>query len=299
MRLVSSWRFHVLLATVLAAATSLCGQQAPENFRWVDFHSAQDQKDQDVVVWVTRSLEPEKWTAIREIGVEYDAALVVTTLRATPQSATAADTFTVWSLSLTNHSLAPLLKGVNLRLLDWMLFAEGKDRELGALYDDCTECNAATFFTAFHYDVAQHMWAARWMRGGQAVPVWSANPPAGVALTQVYAGLAEPNGRELIGAWEHFDYGKEKDPEDFIYRYDLDPFSGLERSQLLSGKETEAMKQRLCGGQGAVAGLGLGLARGQDSQLCQQAAPHRPERRPVTTPPGNNHGQSVPPGVRH
>ena len=39
-----------------------------------------------MVVWVTRSLQPEKWSAIREIGVEYDAALVVTTLRANPQS---------------------------------------------------------------------------------------------------------------------------------------------------------------------------------------------------------------------
>jgi len=293
MRFVSCLH-DVLIAAALALATSLSAQQAPENFRWVDFHSA---KEADTIAWVTRSLEPEKWTAIREIGVEYDAALVVTTLRATPQSATAADTFTVWSLSLTNHSLAPLIKGVNLRLLDWMLFAEGKDRELGALYNDCNECEASTFFTAFHYDGSQHMWAARWMRGGQAVPIWSANPPAGVVLTQVYAGLAEPNGRELVGTWEHFDYGKEKDPEDFIYRYDLDPFSGLERSQMLSGKEAEAMKQRLCGGQGAVAGLGLG--RGQDSQLCRQTAPARPERRPVTTPPGNNHGQSAPPGSRH
>jgi hypothetical protein len=290
-----------LLATVLAAATSLCAQQAPESFRWIDFHSAQDQKDKDVVVWVTRSLEPEKWTAIREIGVEYDAALVVTTLRATPQSAVNADTFTVWSVSLTNHLLTPLLKGVNLRLLDWMLFAEGRDRELGALYDDCTECNAATFFTAFHYDGAQHMWAARWMRGGQAVPIWNAKPPDGVALTQVYAGLAEPDGRELVGTWNHFDYGKQKDPEDFVYRYDLDPFSSLERTQLLSGKEAEAMKLRLCAGHGAAAGqgLGLGLARGQESPLCQQAAPPRPERKPVTTPPANNRGQSVPPGARH
>jgi hypothetical protein len=281
-----------LIAAVLAAATSLCAQQAPDTFRWVDFHNA---KDQDVVVWVTRSLAPEKWTAIREIGVEYDAALVVTTLRATPQAPAAADTFTVWSVSLTNHLLTPLLKGANLRLLDWMLFAEDKPRELAAFYDDCNGCEATTYFTAFHYDVAQHGWAVRWMRGSQAVPIWSAKPSDGVALTQVYAVMAEPNGRELLGTWNHFDYGNLKDPADFVYRYDLDPFSGLERTQLLSGKEADAMKQRLCSGQGAVPEL----ARGQDSPLCQQTTHPRAERKPVTTPPSNNHGQSSPPGSRH
>jgi len=258
----------------------------------MDFHA---QKDQDVVVWVTRSLQPEKWSAIREIGVQYDAALVVTTLRANPQAFPSSDTFTVWSVSLTNHSVAPLIHGVNLRLLDWMLFAEGRPRELAAFYDDCNECEASTYFTAFHYDVTQHMFGARWMRGDQAVPIWSNKPPAGVALTQIYAAMAEPDGREFLVTWNHFDYGAEKPPEDFLYRYDIDSFHDLERTQVLANKEGEAMKQRLCGAQNAVPGL----ARGQDSPLCQQILKPRYERKPVTTPPANNRGQSAPPGTRH
>ena len=92
--------FPRLLAALIAVAlcagsASIRAQQAPENFRWVDFHS---DKEADTVVWVTRALAAEKWTAIREIGVEYDAALVVTTLRPTPQSAANADTFAVWSV---------------------------------------------------------------------------------------------------------------------------------------------------------------------------------------------------------
>ena len=291
MRLLASSLFYGLIAVRLITAAPLHAQQAPETFRWIDFHSA---KEADTVAWVTRSLTAEKWTAIREIGVEYDAALVVTTLRANPQSPAGMDTFTVWSLSLTKHTLAPLIKGVNLRLLDWLLLAEGEPRELGALYDDCRECAATTFFTAFHYDIAQHMWAARWLRGAQAAPLWSASPSAGVALTQVYALLAEPNGRQLMGTWSHFDYGKEKKPEDSVFRYDLDTFSRLERTQLLSGKEAEAMKQRLCGAQNPVPGL----MRGQDSLLCQQTLKARVERKPVTTPPANNRGQSAPPGAR-
>jgi hypothetical protein len=283
-----------LLAALIVAATPVFAQQDP--FRWMDFHS---QKDQDVIVWVTRSLEPEKWTAIREIGVQYDAALVVTTLRANPQSLANADTFTVWSISLTNHGLTPLIKGVNLRWLDWMRFAEGNPLEPAILYDNCRECAADTYFTAFHYDVAQHTWAARWMRGGQAVSVLSANPPAGVAWTQIYSVIAEPNGRQLLGTWNHFDYGKDKDPEDFVYRYDLDPFSNLERTQLLSGKPADAMKERLCRAEAPAPGLGTELARGQDSPLCQQIVKPRIERKPVTTPPGNNRGKSAPPGSRH
>jgi hypothetical protein len=290
---VNSFRLiHRFIAAMLFAAAPLCAQQAPDTFRWIDFHSA---KDRDVVAWVTRSLGAEKWTAIREIGVEYDAALVVTTLRATPQSAATADTFTVWSVSLTNHLLTPLLKGFNLRLLDWMLLAEGKERELGALYDNCIECPADTYLTAFHYDVSQHAWAARWMRGGQAVPLSSATAPAGVAWTDVYAVMAEANGRELVGTWIHFDYGRQKPPEDFLYLYEVDTFSGLERTQLLAGKQAEAMKQRLCRGQDAVPGL----ARGQDTPLCQQILKPRFERKPVTTPPANNHGRSLPPGSPH
>jgi hypothetical protein len=133
------------------------------------------------------------------------------------------------------------------------------------------------------------------MRGGQGAPIWTASAPAGVAWTQIYAGLAEPNGRELVGTWNHFDYGKEKPAEDFVYRYDLDPFSGLERTQLLSGKDAGAMKLRLCRGQDALPGL----ARGQDAPLCQQLVNPRPERKPVTTPPANNRGRSAPPGSRH
>jgi len=265
----------LLVACVLLLVFSSRGQaqQVPDAFRWVDFHAA---ADQDIVVWVTRSLEAEKWTAIREIGVEYDAALVVTTLRPSPQSPATADTFNVWSVSLKDHSVTALAKGVNLRLLDWMLFSPGGSRELGALYEDCRECNASTFFTAFYYDVRVHGWGARWMRGEQAAPLSVAIAPAGVSVTNVYALLADPNGHELLATWSHFDYGKQKPAEDYLYQYDSDPWSRVDRTQLVANKDAETMKHRLCSVTEAVAGL----AHGQDSDLCRdlldaQGARHR------------------------
>ena len=280
----------ILMAVLFAAVLSLspCTRAEEDTFRWMDFHS---QKDQDIIVWVTRALDSQKWTSIREIGVVYDSALVVTTQRPSSESSPSQDTFTVWSISLTNRALTVLLKGTNLRWLDWMEMSETAPRELGALYDDCSGCDATTYFTTFHYDLTQHAFALRWLRGGQAAAVWSVSPPGDVNLTRVYAVLSEPNGRESLGTWNHFDYGRQKPAEDFVYRYDLDPFRGLDRTQLLSGRDAEIMKQKLCGIQGAAAGL----ARGQDSALCLQTLHPRAERRPVTTPPAHNEGRSLPP----
>ena len=188
--------FAVWIASALSNSLPLDAQQ--DTFRWMDFHSV---KDQDIIVWVTRSLEAEKWSSIREIGVIYDAALVVTSLRTNPQASPESDTFNLWSASLTTHTITPLLKGANLRWLDWMLFSAIGPQELGALYDDCGECAATTYFTALYYDRSQHIWNSRWMRGGQAVPVWSGNTPAGVTVTRVYAILGGPGGQEIVGTW--------------------------------------------------------------------------------------------------
>jgi hypothetical protein len=276
-----------LVWVCLVAARSLYAQQAPEAFHWVDFHA---QKDQSVVTWVSRALAVEDWSAIREIGVEYDAALVLTSKRANPQAAAGNDTFTLWSVSLTDHTLFPLVKGVNPRWLDWMRFADGAPEELALLYDNCTDCGTTTYFTALRYDIKSHAWAARWIQSGQGAPLWTESHPAGVEWTQVYAGVAEPNGRELLYTWSHFEYGKDKEPSDSIFRYDVDEHSGLERTLPLLDKDAEAVKLRICKGQDAIPGL----MRGQDSEVCQKLTGAKPDRRVVTTPPAHNRGRSVP-----
>lgn len=290
----SMWKTRPKLVCPLLFVLALCSPFATaqqDTFHWIDFHS---DKDQPIVVWVTRALTAEKWTSIREIGVLYDAALVVTTDRPNPSASPREDSFQIWSVSLTTHAHSPLIKGVNLRWLDWLQFTDAGPRELGLLYDDCRDCEPTTYFTAFHYDFSQHIFTPRWLRGNQTVPVWTDVAPAGVTLSQVYAVLSDPNGRQWLGTWNHFDYGKEKPAEDYVYRYDRDFVSGLERTQLLSGKDALAAEQKLCAAQGESSGL----ARGQSSALCQQNVHPRAERKPVTTPPANNEGRSVPPGSR-
>lgn len=283
------WVFAAMLMVGLLLASAPMGAQQ-DPFRWMDFHAS---KDQDIVAWVTRSLVIDDWTAIREIGVQYDAALVVTTKRARPDAPANADTFTVWTVSLTSHDRAPLLTGVNLRWLDFMGFGDSNGPEPAALYDSCRECAVETYFTAFHYVAKNHAWSARWMRNGQAVPVWSTNTPTGVTWTQAYAGLAEADGRALMGTWNRFDYGPQKPVDDFLFVYDMDPNSGLERTRRLSGQEAEALKLRICRTQDALPGA----ARGQEGSLCQTVMP-KAERKPVTTPPANAQGKSSPPGKK-
>ena len=170
---------------VLLLSVPLCAEQDP--FRWMDFHA---EKDQDIVVWVTRALATENWSAIREIGVRWDAALVITTLRATPQSVPGTDTFAIYSVSLTNHAVTLLLRGANLRHLDYMHFAPSATEEPAILFDNCANCAADTYLTSFYYDPHQHMWGARWLRGNQAVPLWTASTPPGIEWTQIYAAMA-------------------------------------------------------------------------------------------------------------
>ncbi|HEY1580249.1 MAG TPA: hypothetical protein VGF82_24550 [Terracidiphilus sp.] len=285
------FRWAVALFAAMAFAPFPATAQAPDAFRWIDFHSP---NDQDVVNWVTRALATQKWTAIREIGLQYDQALVITTLRNSPQATPNHDAFSVWSVSMANRALTHIIDGTNLRLVDWLLLNVGQGRELGLLYDDCSDCEATTYFTTLHYDLRQHTWGARWLQGGgKAIPVWTAKIPLGVTQSQVFAVMAEDNGRETLGTWTYLDYRKQKPAEDIVFRYYVDSQTDREQNSQLFGRDAASMKEHLCRGQNLVPGL----SRGQDSMLCEEPSAQKTkyERKPVTTPPANNQGQSRPP----
>ncbi len=294
----------MLLAVGVTTQTVLA-QPSAESFHWVSFHRSADPKDDMIIQWVNRALAAEKFTHIREIGVAWDSALVVTSERPTPQSLPASDTYTFWAVSLTKHEVQPLLHGVNPRIVNWTTFAGTSSPipELGLVYSDCYGCDApTTFFTTLYYNATDHAWRARWIRGDQAAVLSGGGNVDGVARTQVYGLLTELPGREVLATWNHYDYGSAKPPQDYVFEYSVDPASGLEQTQGLSGDHAEAMEHRLCRANPGQTDPALAiLASGQDSDLCRDTPPEksrrsRPTRRPVTTPPANNKGQSNPPG---
>ena len=117
-------------------------------------------------------------------------------------------------------------------------------------------------------------------RGGKAVPVWTTNQPtrhpiSGVRCDGQFRGPRNPGHVDPHRPWER--EGRRR----FSLRYDIDPQSDIERTQLLSGRDATSMKDRLCHAQEVVPGL----VRGQDSPLCQTGQKPRYERKPITTPP--------------
>jgi hypothetical protein len=289
----------------MATAAIAQSQPASDAFHWIDFH---DSKDTPTVTWVTNALKAEHWTAIREIGVQWDSALVITTERKTAQSTPKSDLYTVWSVSLAKRDVQPVLHGVNLDILTWTTFGGPYQHvpELGLIYDDCTGCDApTTSFTTLFYNTTDHAWRARWMRGDQAAVLMNRGAVEGVTRSQLYGLHTEPQGRQILATWSHFDYGDTKPAEDFVFEYSVDPVSGLEQTQGLSGKHAEAMMARICHADPGQADPMLGaLAHGQDSSLCRNPGqlPSRPSRHsrsghnPATSPPANNHGLSSPGG---
>jgi len=116
--------------------------------------------------------------------------------------------------------------------------------------------------------------------------MWSSNQPAGIQWSQLtpHRRAQWPRVHRHL---EPFRSRQRKASDDYVYRYDVDPLSGLERSLPLAGKDADAMELRICRAQDAIPDL----ERGQDSPSAANLFHPPPSAKPVTTPPANNHGQ--------
>src|SRR5664279_2288537 len=86
-------RWALLLILALAVGAKISSAQVPvlDGFSWLDLKS-----DTDRVAAVTKALEQQKYTALREIAVVDDSALVITTTRDNPQAQPEFDHYTVY-----------------------------------------------------------------------------------------------------------------------------------------------------------------------------------------------------------
>ena len=197
-----------------------------------------------------------------------DAALVVTSTRATPTSRPDQDQYNAYSLDLKSPDQKPelLMTGTHLQFRDWLRFVREGDTELVATYDDCSDCRATTFLTSFYVDGKTKKWRARWPREVAGAPLFSATPGNPGQTDQVYALMMGEDGRALLVTWSHFQQKKGVTGEDYLFEYDVDPASGRERVRPIYGADAPPLKLRLCKAEGQA----LGIAAGQDTASCTQ-----------------------------
>ncbi len=281
----------LLLILLLSGSLAAGAQTAPQSFHWIDFRAT---ADAPTVRWVSDSLAGQSYSALREIGVQWDAALVVTTQRATPQSSPASDRFTLWSVSLSHRQVIALVSGYQLAYRSWLTFGSQILPELGLTWQNCLQCDASLFFTAAYYSPTDHAWRLRWMRGSDGAALRTASPAAGVQASEVYGLMTDIRGNSTLATWLHLDFGSAKPAQDYVYTYAVDPASGLDITQALGEEHATPMRTQLC----QLTPAQSTLLGGQQSALCLPDTATRPHARthhgrvPVTTPPANNQGQS-------
>jgi hypothetical protein len=240
--------------------------QVIDGFAWVDMKT--DTKTLDRVNYLLAS---KPYTAIREIGLVGQQVLVITTLRKDSTANPLNDSFTAYGVSLHDGSVEELLDGTNLKYIDWQKFYDYDTPELVATYDDCAQCKATTFFTAFYIDRKTKRWSARWRREFAGAPLYSADP----AKNYVYALFMNVDQRVVLDTWASYPEQnktggrgatlKSSRGGEYLFEYRIDIPSDQGTSRPLSGRDVLPVKQRLCAGQSVV----FGIAGGQDSAACK------------------------------
>lgn len=231
--------------------------QVLDNFTWVDLKT-----DTKTVTTVTKILEAQKYTALREIGLAGDHALVITTTRADPTAQPQQDRFNVYDVSLYYGTFEPLLDAAQLRLIEWQKFYDYDTPELIATYDDCANCQPTTFLTAFYLDRWTRKWRARWPRDIAGAPMTS----AGSGGDSVFALFMNVDQRVVLDTWVRYPAQKRSSHGgEYLFEYRVDPIADQGAVRPLSGRDAAAAKLRLCKAEGVV----FNIAGGQAGPACR------------------------------
>jgi hypothetical protein len=262
-----SRRLHFARLLLALAVSTTSFAQVYDGFAWVDLKT-----DTQTVSRVAQFLASKPYTAIREIGVVGEQALVITTFRKDPTAQPGNDRFTAFGVSLKDGSAEKLLEGTNLRYIDWQKFYDYDTPELIALYDDCAQCKATTFLTAFYIDRRTRRWGARWRREIAGAPLYSADP----AKNYVYALFINVDQRVVLNTWAFYPEQnktglrgaslKSSRGGEYLFEYRIEPMSDQSTWRPLTLRDVPPVKQRLCKGEGVV----FGIVGGQDSEECRE-----------------------------
>ena len=253
-----------LLILLALAVSNPTQAQVLDNFTWLDLKT-----DTQTLPKVTQFLRDKPYTAIREIGLAGQQALVITTLRKDPIAQPGNDTFTAYGISLRDGSVEELLDGTNLKYIDWQKFYDDDTPELLATYDDCAQCKATTFLTAFYIDRKSKRWGARWRREIAGAPLYSADATS----EHIYALFINVDQRVVLDTWASTrgdtpQQKKSTRPAEYLFEYRIDPMSDQGTSRPITGRDMQPIKDRLCKAQDVV----FGIAGGQDREACRALA---------------------------
>ena len=255
-----------ILLTLLTLFSTTTHAQVLDGFAWVDLKT-----DTTTVVAVTRALGNQNYTALREIGLVGDQALVITATRADLIAQPRQDRFNVYGISLKDGKVDPLLDGAQLTIFDWQKFYDYDSPELIATYDDCSDCAPTTFLTAFYIDRRTRKWRARWPRDVSGAPLTA----AGAGANSVYALFMNVDERVVLDTWMRYPQQKKSSRgSEYLFEYRIDPGSDQGFSKPLTGRDAAAAKLRICKGEGVV----FGIKGGQDSPACRDTI-HTPPRK--------------------
>lgn len=258
-------QFVSAILTGLLLAPVVRGQ-SPDGFRWVSL------KDHPpIVANVEEALKSEDYTAIREIGVLGDFALVMTSRRDLEQTTPVGDQWSVYNVSTKDSKIASLIFGYNLEIKEWISFQPEAGADLGVVYLSCWECEPASLFTALHYD-KQNGWRARWPnkenseQPGIVLGVTDVGDPyTNEDVDQVFAVTASHNDGARVGTWYRSrELGSGK-ITDTVSRFFVNA-AGQDKTEILTGADAAVMKLRMCKATDALSGL----FGGQDSKACKR-----------------------------
>ena len=262
---------QIVVVAFLLFLAKLSYAQLPSNFSWINIES-----DKKIMPIVRHALHDQKISAIREVGVKDGFALVMTTSRQPGEPTPDYDNWAVYSISLPTGKSLPLLGGYGVRLFEWI--GPGNE-ELAISYYSCWECEAATLLTTIHF-VPGIGWQARWADKpinpndstfpGVVVDIGDMGIPYDDNdVDQIYAFVKQSDNRFAIGTWTYSRNTATGKIEQEVERYSIDPKTGKDLTEKLTGKAALDWKQQICNRDNTLTQANSGL----DSKTCRKILP--------------------------
>jgi hypothetical protein len=257
----------------MTAAVACHAAEPPAGFRWVNF-----KQEPTVVSSVEAALHEDDYSAIREIGIIGDFALVFTAKRDPAWNTPEGDRWQAYSLDLRHGTLKHLIAGYQLQIVTWLTFSKSGTGELALTYLDCYECEAATLFTSLRFDAPRGGWIARWKgkTANQLPGILFVSSDAGMPydndeVDQVWAVLQSASGQASVGTWYHSLNVKTGKVDDTVLKFVVDQTSGQEKTLTLTGQDARAWERTLCSSPDKIPGL----SGGQDRRSCKVLLPNK------------------------